>query len=103
MTPGTHITAVGADAPGKQELDSALFARANLVIADSITQCVAHGEAANAVMDGTMSRSKLVALGDALAGAPLQRSDADITIADLTGVAVQDAAIAKTVWSRLAG
>lgn len=103
VTPGTHITAVGADAPGKQELDSALFARANLVIADSITQCVAHGEAANAVMDGTMLQSKLVALGDALAGAPLQRSDADITIADLTGVAVQDAAIAKTVWSRLAG
>ncbi len=102
VTPGAHITAVGADAPGKQELETALFARARHVIVDSAAQCVEHGETANAVRDGTVAPADLLPLGDALAAAPLPRGNTDITIADLTGVAVQDAAIANAVWSRLA-
>ena len=43
---GAHITAVGADAPGKQELDPSLFARAEVVVADSIAQCADHGDLA---------------------------------------------------------
>ena len=101
VRPGTHITAVGADSPGKQELDPALFARARHVIVDSVTQCTAHGETSHAVGAGIISRDALLPLGVALSQAPLARAEDDITIADLTGVAVQDAAIARCVWHRL--
>jgi len=101
VEPGTHIVAVGADSPGKQELDTALFARARHVIVDSKAQCVEHGETANAVAAGTIAADDLVTLGDVLAGPGLERGDTDITIADLTGVALQDAAIAGCVWHQL--
>ena len=41
LRPGQHVTAVGADAPGKQELDPACFERADLVVVDRLTQCSA--------------------------------------------------------------
>lgn len=99
--PGTHIVAVGADSPGKQELDTALFARARHVIVDSPPQCVEHGETANAIAAGAITAERLTALGDVLGGPGLARDDGDITIADLTGVALQDAAIAGCVWRQL--
>ena len=52
---GTHITGVGADAPGKQELDPALFSRAGIVVADSIAQCADHGDLAPALAAGTIA------------------------------------------------
>ena len=103
VAPGRHIVAVGADSPGKQELDTDLFARARHVIVDSRPQCVAHGETANAIAAGAITADALVTLGDVLAGPGLDRDADDITIADLTGVALQDAAIAGCVWRRLAG
>ncbi len=101
VKPGTHIVAVGADSPGKQELDTALFARAEHVIVDSLSQCIEHGETANAVADGSITQDKLITLGDVLSGPGLSRSADAITIADLTGVALQDAAIAGCVWQQL--
>ncbi len=101
VRPGTHIVAVGADSPGKQELDTALFARAAHVIVDSFEQCTEHGETTNALRSGDVTADRLVPLGRVLLDGGLGRSDEAITIADLTGVAVQDAAIAKGVWSGL--
>ena len=101
VTPGSHIVAVGADSPGKQELDTALFERARHVIVDSLPQCVEHGETANAIAAGTITAERLTTLGDALDGPGLVRYDEDITIADLTGVALQDAAIAGCVWQQI--
>lgn len=96
--PGVHITALGADAPGKQELETALVARADIRIADSLEQSLDHGEFAPAAAGGLIGRSDCVELGAVLAGqAPARRSDRDITIADLTGLAVQDIAIARVV------
>ena len=96
--PGLHITALGADAPGKQELETALVARADIRIADSLAQSLDHGEFAAAAAGGLIGRSDCVELGAVLAGqAPARRSDRDITIADLTGLAVQDIAIARVV------
>jgi len=96
--PGLHITALGADAPGKQELETALVARADIRIADSLEQSLDHGEFAAAAAGGLIGRSDCVELGAVLAGqAPARRSDRDITIADLTGLAVQDIAIARVV------
>lgn len=101
IRPGTHIVAVGADSPGKQELDTALFTRARHVIVDSLPQCVEHGETANAIAAGTISPDQLTTLGHVLCGPGLARGDEDITIVDLTGVALQDAAIAACVWKQV--
>jgi len=100
VRPGARIVAVGADAPGKQELETALTARARLVV-DSRDQCVAHGEAGWAVRAGLVRESDLIELGDLLAR-PRAFGDDETVIADLTGVGVQDVQIAKLAWSRLA-
>ena len=101
VQPGTHITAVGADAPGKQELDPALFARAEVVVADSIAQCADHGDLAPALASGDITLHRVRELGAVLANPALGRtSDEQISIADLTGVAVQDIVIASHVMRR---
>ncbi|WP_293807587.1 ornithine cyclodeaminase family protein [uncultured Bosea sp.] len=98
IRPGMHITALGADAPGKQELDSALVALADTRIADSLEQSLDHGEFAAAAKVGLIDAGDCVELGAVLAGdVPARRSNDDITIADLTGIAVQDIAIARVV------
>lgn len=96
---GTRIVAVGADTPGKQELETALTAKARLIV-DSAMQCAHHGEAGWAIRAGLIGPDSLVELG-ALLEDPVEFADDDIVVADLTGVAVQDIAIAKTVWERL--
>lgn len=96
IRPGTHITAVGADAPGKQELDAALLGRADRLFVDAIAQCSHYGESAHALRAGLIDIDKLLELGRLLSGEVEGRSnDHQITLADLTGVAVQDAQIAQ--------
>jgi ornithine cyclodeaminase len=96
---GTHITAVGADSPHKQEIASSIFGQADIIVADSITQCIERGDIAHAIKDGIIQQNKLIELGIIIAGNnPGRRSDEQITIADLTGLAVQDIAIAKTIF-----
>jgi ornithine cyclodeaminase len=98
IRPGTHITAAGADAEGKQELAAQLVARADLVVVDSVAQCADFGEVSHAVKAGLLRRERLVELGHVLAGTHAGRRDADqITIADLTGLAIQDVQIAKSI------
>jgi ornithine cyclodeaminase len=95
---GTHITAVGADAPGKQELDPSLVARADVLVADSIAQCAHHGELSHALERGLISRSRVTELGAVLSDSSQGRTDQrQITLCDLTGVAVQDIIIAEHV------
>ena len=94
---GTHITASGADAPGKQELDSTLTARADLLILDSAAQCIDHGEVAIPAAAGLLSPDRYRTLGKVLSGQQAGRSaPTEITIADLTGLGCQDIAIART-------
>jgi ornithine cyclodeaminase len=102
VLPGTHITAVGSDTPDKRELDAALLARADIVIADSKSQCSVRGEIAHALLDGAIDLDRVIELGAVVAGNAVGRqSDDQITVADLTGVAVQDAAIATAVFERI--
>jgi ornithine cyclodeaminase len=96
VQPGTHVTAVGADSPGKQELDPRLFSRARICVVDSRAQCVAHGDTSHAIRAGFLQEKDLIELGDIIVDPKRGRqSQTDITIADLTGVAVQDIQIAK--------
>ncbi len=99
IRPGTRIVAVGADSPGKQELDPKILARGRVVV-DSIAQCVEHGEAGWAVRDGLIDPTGLIELG-VLLETPIAFAPEEIVVADLTGVAVQDFEIAKSVWRRL--
>jgi ornithine cyclodeaminase len=95
---GTHITAVGADAPGKQELETGLISHADVLIADSIGQCLDHGEVSHAFREGSIQQSNLVEIGNVLSGEVQGRTNpAQITISDLTGIAAQDIAIANVV------
>ena len=101
---GTHITCMGSDGGGKQELDAGVFARADVCIVDSLSQCLAFGDTSYAVTEGALGRDAPVELGAVLGGRHPGRTSAEqITIADLTGVAVQDIAIAKAMWARLQG
>jgi len=98
LQPGTHITAVGSDTPEKQELESAILAEADVVVADSISQCKLRGEIAQALRRGDVQSNDVLELGNIISGAVSGRtSDEQTTVADLTGVAVQDIQIASAV------
>lgn len=102
VRPGTHITAVGSDTREKQELDATILARADVVVADSLAQCRVRGEIAHALAAGEIPDGKAIELGAVLSGDVAGRtSDEQITVADLTGVAVQDIQIAQAVLDRL--
>jgi ornithine cyclodeaminase len=95
---GTHITAMGSDDDGKQELEAALLAKADLVVADSISQCVQYGECVHAIQGGLIDEASILELGQVIKDPAIGRTSEDqITVADLTGVAVQDIQIAKMV------
>jgi ornithine cyclodeaminase len=96
---GTHITAVGSDSPQKQELDTSILGRADVVIADSISQCLVRGEIHKAIQAAQIREDDVIELGDVIAGRRNGRASEDqITVADLTGVAVQDMKIAQAVY-----
>jgi ornithine cyclodeaminase len=101
--PGTHITAVGADGGGKQELEASLFKLANIVAVDSRSQCSRYGDTLFALDRGFVRREGLFELGEVITDPTIRRQPEDVTIADLTGVAVQDIAIADLALARLEG
>ena len=99
---GTHITAMGADTREKNELEPAILQKADRVIADSIEQCRVRGDIFHALEAGVLRDGDVVELGDVIADPTLGRtSDSQITVADLTGVAVQDIQISKAVYEVL--
>jgi ornithine cyclodeaminase len=99
LRPGVHITAMGSDGPDKRELESAVLARATKVVADRLDQCLRLGEIHHAVAEGVIDAGRIHGeLGEIAAGLkPGRESDDEITVADLTGVGVQDAAVADFV------
>tara|TARA_Y100001001_G_scaffold42958_1_gene37911 strand:- start:436 stop:1398 length:963 start_codon:yes stop_codon:yes gene_type:complete len=98
VQPGTHITAVGSDTPEKCELDPKILDRASVVVADSISQNKERGEIHQGLKKGTVKEEDILELGDIFSGRAEGRTDSDqITVVDLTGVAVQDLVIAEAV------
>jgi ornithine cyclodeaminase len=100
---GMHVTALGSDSPGKQELDAECLDRADLVVVDRFAQCAAFGELRHALEAALLTRNDVHAeLGAIVSGRkPGRTSDSQITIADLTGVGFQDTAIASAVMGWL--
>ena len=94
-----HITAIGADMPGKNELPPALFTTASLIVTDDHQQCLDHGDFGNAVRDGHAQAHADIAAGTVLRDGRPERDG--LSIADLTGIGTADAAVACAVLDRL--
>ena len=102
VSPGTHINAIGADAEGKQECDSALLKKA-LVYIDDWEQASHSGEINVPLSKGELKKDDIQgSIGDLVAGKITGRqSDSDITLFDSTGLAIQDIASAGAVLKAL--
>lgn len=97
---GLHINAIGADGPGKQELDPLIMTRASRIVVDSLAQCREIGEIQHALRKGLISESRIHGeIGEVINGTKAGReSDDEITIFDSTGLSAQDIAAAKIVY-----
>lgn len=98
IKPGTHITAVGSDTAEKQELDVNILAMANLVVADSFHQCQQRGEIFNALKNNKITKNDITELGNIIVRGKGRIDENQITVSDLTGVAIQDIKIAEAVY-----
>lgn len=101
ISEGTHINAMGADAPGKQELESGILKKARIFI-DCWEQARHSGEINVPVDEGIITRNSIAAkIGDVIVGHAEGRiSDEDITIFDSTGLAVQDVVTAWKIYEK---
>lgn len=97
---GMHITAMGADGEHKQELFADVLGKADRIVCDSKSQCFRLGELHHALKEGVLSEdSDITEIGELTAGSKTGRqNDQEITICDLTGVGVQDTAIAVLTY-----
>jgi ornithine cyclodeaminase len=94
LTPGTHVTAMGSDQAGKNEIEPAAIGRADLYVSDRVSQCEKLGELRAARAAG-LATATPPELGEIIAGSkPGRGSENAITICDLTGTGAQDTAIA---------
>jgi len=98
VAPGAFIAAVGADSPGKSEIQPALMAHAT-VVADSLSQALEMGDLRHAVAAGIVAPADGYAeLGEVVTGRRVGRTRADeITLFDSTGMAIQDVAAAAAI------
>jgi ornithine cyclodeaminase/alanine dehydrogenase len=99
VRPGAHINAMGADAPGKQELDAAILQQAIIVI-DEHHQATHSGEINVPLSTGALHEDRIFAtLGEVIIGTKKPaRSAQAITVFDSTGLAVQDVALARVLF-----
>jgi ornithine cyclodeaminase len=103
VAPGAHVTAIGSDMPHKQELDPRILAAASKYAPDNVQTALASGELHHAVAAGVFDVAAVYGELGAIASGrlPGRTTDDELTVADLTGLGVQDAAIAALV-ARLA-
>ncbi len=99
LHPGLHITAMGSDVGGKQELTAACLDAADFIACDSMAQCFKMGELQH--RKDSAVEDKVVELGQIVSGKRLfKRHPQDITLCDLTGMGVQDTAIASMAMQK---
>lgn len=98
VRPGTHLSCIGADMPGKEEVDPAIL-RDAVIYVDDVEQCVHAGECELAIQGGFMTREHIAGqIGEVLLGTKPGRTNAEeITLFDATGLALLDLAVAKKV------
>jgi ornithine cyclodeaminase len=96
---GTHITALGSDTEEKVELSPQIFKNCDVIVVDSLAQSQSRGEVFQARKANCINEERVVELGQLIQNKSMGRiNDEQITIADLTGVAVQDIMIASAIF-----
>jgi alanine dehydrogenase len=100
ISDGVHFNCIGADAPGKQELDPMILKRASKIVVDDVEQAIHSGEINVPLSEGIIGASSIYGeLGEIIAGMKKGReNDGEITIFSSTGLAIQDAAVANIVY-----
>jgi ornithine cyclodeaminase/alanine dehydrogenase-like protein (mu-crystallin family) len=93
-----HVTGIGTDMPGKNELPAELFASAAIIATDDHSQCLDHGDFGNAVRSGHTAESADIPVGTVLRDGVARTG---LSIADLTGIGAADAAVASAVLTAL--
>ena len=98
---GTHINAIGADAPGKEELDPEILKRAKIVV-DDWDQASQSGEINVPLAKGIITKENVWdEMEEIVAGLKLGRAYPDeITVFDSTGLAIHDAVTANLVYKK---
>lgn len=101
LNPGTHIVAVGADMPDKQELCSNVLAGSK-VVTDSTALCLQNGETHHAVEEGIIKESDIYSeIGEILLGKkPGRENPEEITVFDTVGMAIQDTVTASAIYKK---
>jgi alanine dehydrogenase len=101
ISEGMHINAIGADAPGKEELDPGLLKRAKIVV-DDLAQASHSREINVPIAKGVIKLSDVYCeLGEMIAGEKSGRTnEEEITIFDSTGLAIQDIATGNLVYKK---
>ena len=96
VRPGTHLSCMGADMAGKQEVESALLAGARIFV-DDLEHCISAGEIEIPLKQGVISQGDIVGeIGDLILGkVPGRQREDEITVYDSTGMALLDIAAAK--------
>lgn len=102
LHPGLHITCMGSDSENKQECHAEVFAKVDRICCDRKSQCFRLGELHHALEEGVITEdADVTELGELTSGMKTGRqSDDEVTICDLTGVGVQDTAIALLAYQR---
>jgi len=98
LQPGTHISAVGSDSPGKQELDPEILRQALLLLVDSVSQCEHLGELQHA----PEAKERAVEAG-VFCDAPVVFDSQGLSVCDFTGLGVEDLFIAKYCYEKMTG
>jgi len=101
ISPGVHINCIGADAPGKQELDPNILKRAKIVVDD--WEQSSHSGEINVPLKQEIIKPKDVwgEIGEIVAGLKKGRTSSDeITVFTSTGLAIQDAVTANVAYKK---
>jgi len=101
VAPGTHINAIGADEPGKEELEASILKKARIVV-DDMAESVRRGETNVPITKGVIKESDIYAeLEEVITGAKKGRQDdRQITVFDATGIALEDVAVAWEAYNK---
>jgi len=102
LHPGLHLTCMGSDSENKQECEAGVFGKVDRICCDRKAQCVRLGELHHAIEEGVIGEdAEITELGELTLGVrPGRVREDEITICDLTGVGVQDTAIALMAYER---
>ena len=99
LQPGTHLSCLGADMSGKQEIDACILAGA-AVYGDDQAQCFAVGECEKAHQKGLLQALDGEIGQVILNRGPGRRNESQITVFDSTGIALQDLASAAVILQK---